>query len=686
MERETPTTVIERMILPTNMFRTPSPTKIITMEVQSSLSLCYDNKYSEDITLNIDNIGPLLTSLGVKQGETGILDLIRNALIDTNGCIDPLELERAIVNVSLENGDDEEAFFEEAFTIIDLDNDGYITAPDIYRLFQKLNIGTTDEGLITLLKNLDFDRDGSIDYEDFRSFMLGLEFQEPEIKSEHNCSGDDDDVKDDDEASSRLNIAALRDRRPSLRKLTKEDSQFNLVSEKKRSLFSYAGVVKDTFAVVSYIRRVTQTDKLEQDVQQIQEKLEATSSQLTATQGESSRRSSLRSDISNISRLLPPSTNRRRNSVSSSASSVGSFSPEDFLHVLPANFSRRPSMDSACSSQRSRNNSEKLNGNVSIRINGTATGAMNQVIPKTVVGKAKDTGQDKSQSGVDDNELLCLKDLCLTITDTDSGNDSALTLSQTVNGLVEQASGMANRRNSTADLDSSIGRSNWGTGAASSAKSPGQQKRQLSVESSANEFRDDNSSVKCPRDNYDPDDMTSATRNNLFEFHKITSKSSNSIGAESTLPEEIPQGPQNLNAETPRSKRSDMKPFFPAGTPNTRLASPGCSRTGKENGDSETDDMYISLVEKYHRPQRRYRRRISNDSATVGKCLKVRTLKKTKSVAKAKKEEIQSPDVGTKEIRVPTAGYDVDDEEKRLREERLQNFVNAESNDLDMSK
>ena len=59
----------------------------------------------------------------------------------------------------------QEEDLQEAFSIFDVDNDGFITAEEIQLLFQKLGQAVSHDDAIEIMKDCDTNKDGLIDFQ-----------------------------------------------------------------------------------------------------------------------------------------------------------------------------------------------------------------------------------------------------------------------------------------------------------------------------------------------------------------------------------------------------------------------------------------------------------------------------------------------------------------------------------------
>ena len=69
-------------------------------------------------------------------------------------------------------GEEFEQDIRSAFRMIDVDNDGFITVPDLYQLMMGIGEMLTDDELMELLVTADHDGDGMVDYKGTNSHYV----------------------------------------------------------------------------------------------------------------------------------------------------------------------------------------------------------------------------------------------------------------------------------------------------------------------------------------------------------------------------------------------------------------------------------------------------------------------------------------------------------------------------------
>ncbi|KAK7467909.1 hypothetical protein BaRGS_00036862, partial [Batillaria attramentaria] len=127
-----------------------------------------------DVNLTVDNVNPLLKSFELSTSDEDIVDLIKDALIDSLGMIDPKQLDDMILKKKMESDlNDLEECVDTAFALIDHDGDGLITNNDVYRLMIFLGEVLFENEVADMIKAADYDGDGRISKNDLFLFLLG---------------------------------------------------------------------------------------------------------------------------------------------------------------------------------------------------------------------------------------------------------------------------------------------------------------------------------------------------------------------------------------------------------------------------------------------------------------------------------------------------------------------------------
>jgi Ca2+-binding EF-hand superfamily protein len=116
-------------------------------------------------TICAEELGQVTRSLGQSPTDTELLDTIEEADVDLSGTIDFEELKAVMVS---EQGD-RQSYLKLAFSVFDENGSGHITACEMRSVMSEF--GLTDEELDEMVKEVDRDGDGSIDFQEFCKLM-----------------------------------------------------------------------------------------------------------------------------------------------------------------------------------------------------------------------------------------------------------------------------------------------------------------------------------------------------------------------------------------------------------------------------------------------------------------------------------------------------------------------------------
>lgn len=111
-----------------------------------------------------------LKKKGTRIPEPDLIRLMNDIDLDGNGVVDYEEFLAATVNMSNVHTDEK---MMRAFAHFDSDNSGYITKDELVVGLKEY--GNTDWQIEQIIREVDKDQDGRIDYEEFCDMMLGAQ-------------------------------------------------------------------------------------------------------------------------------------------------------------------------------------------------------------------------------------------------------------------------------------------------------------------------------------------------------------------------------------------------------------------------------------------------------------------------------------------------------------------------------
>jgi calmodulin len=111
-----------------------------------------------------------MRALGFRPTEKDLKDMFREVDTDSNGTIDFDEFCTLMSRNKMGTSSEEDEIFE-AFKVFDKDGNGFISASELRQVMAGLGKKLTDEEVDDIIREVDINGDGQIDYSEFVKMM-----------------------------------------------------------------------------------------------------------------------------------------------------------------------------------------------------------------------------------------------------------------------------------------------------------------------------------------------------------------------------------------------------------------------------------------------------------------------------------------------------------------------------------
>jgi len=122
-----------------------------------------------DGTISTSELAQAMKSLGQNPSDAEIQDMINEVDVDQSGTVDFEEFLKMMTTET--KGVDLEQEMRSAFKVFDVDGSGTISPDEIFKLMASLGENLSEEEIKSMVKEVDSNGDGSIDYEEFVNFI-----------------------------------------------------------------------------------------------------------------------------------------------------------------------------------------------------------------------------------------------------------------------------------------------------------------------------------------------------------------------------------------------------------------------------------------------------------------------------------------------------------------------------------
>merc|ERR1711978_16778 len=138
------------------------------------LKNCFDGFADEDGAIPAENVGNILSMMGLKVKPTALRSIIEEIGEDGSGLLEFGEFCQLAAKFLVE--EDEEGLkkeLKEAFRIYDKEGNGFISTNTSKEILKELDGKLSDEDLENIIEEVDEDGSGTLDFDEFMAMMAG---------------------------------------------------------------------------------------------------------------------------------------------------------------------------------------------------------------------------------------------------------------------------------------------------------------------------------------------------------------------------------------------------------------------------------------------------------------------------------------------------------------------------------
>merc|ERR1712080_196871 len=138
------------------------------------LKKCFDGFSDEEGAIPAENVGNILSMMGLKVKPTALQSIIEEIDEDGSGLLEFGEFCQLAAKFLVE--EDEEGLkkeLKEAFRIYDKEGNGFISTQTLKEILKELDNKLTEDDLENIIEEVDEDGSGTLDFDEFMAMLAG---------------------------------------------------------------------------------------------------------------------------------------------------------------------------------------------------------------------------------------------------------------------------------------------------------------------------------------------------------------------------------------------------------------------------------------------------------------------------------------------------------------------------------
>merc|ERR1712051_1108499 len=134
---------------------------------------CFDGFADEEGAIPAENVGNILSLMGLKVKPTALKNIIEEIDEDGSGLLEFGEFCQLSAKFLVEDDEGLKKELKEAFRIYDKEGNGFISTNTLKEILKELDNKLSEEDLENIIEEVDEDGSGTLDFDEFMAMMAG---------------------------------------------------------------------------------------------------------------------------------------------------------------------------------------------------------------------------------------------------------------------------------------------------------------------------------------------------------------------------------------------------------------------------------------------------------------------------------------------------------------------------------